>query len=141
MVRNTAGGRPSGLYSGGLVEVYLQKRDAQGLKSEASKLKFMIGHIELEGTEEQRIAIRGYVDALHEQVAQLEIKNREQLEFFDTEYTAWNQCEMAYQDEVAKITVRAQLAEDEVQALRDPEYRKREQKRTKWWKDLIKYTQ
>jgi ppGpp synthetase/RelA/SpoT-type nucleotidyltranferase len=73
-------------------------------------------------------------------VEQLTMQNREQLEFFDTEYTAWNQCEMDYQDEVAKLTTRAQIAEDEVQALRDPEYRKREQKRTKWWKDFLNAT-
>jgi hypothetical protein len=134
------GGKPIPLYSGSQMDAHVQSRDAQGLKSETSKLKFMIGHVELEGTEEQRIAIRGYIDGLHAQVEQLTTQNREQLEFFDSEYTAWNQCEMDYQDEVAKLTERAHIAEDEVQALRDPEYRKREQKRTKWWKDFIRAT-
>jgi DNA-binding transcriptional regulator GbsR (MarR family) len=83
---------------------------------------------------------RQVLEIVSEAYVQLEAQNKAQLEFFDTEYTAWNQCEMDYQDEVAKITERARIAEDEVQALRDPEYRKREQKRTKWWKDFINAT-
>jgi predicted DNA-binding transcriptional regulator YafY len=83
---------------------------------------------------------RQVLQIVSEAYIQLEAQNKAQLEFFDIEYTAWNQCEMDYQDEVAKLTARAQIAEDEVQALRDPEYRKREQKRTKWWKDFLDKT-
>jgi polyhydroxyalkanoate synthesis regulator phasin len=83
---------------------------------------------------------RQVLQIVSEAYVQLEAQNKAQLEFFDSEYTAWNQCEMDYQAEVAKLTERAHMAEDEVQALRDPEYRKREQKRTKWWKDFINAT-
>jgi predicted transcriptional regulator len=83
---------------------------------------------------------RQVLQIVSEAYVELEAKNKEQLEFFDTEYTAWNASETSYQDEIAKITARAQVAEEEVQALRDPEYRKREQKRAKWWKDFFDQT-
>jgi uncharacterized protein YjcR len=50
------------------LDMHVQAGDAEGLKSDTSKLKFMIGHVELEGTNEQRKAIRDYVDAIQHQL-------------------------------------------------------------------------
>jgi predicted transcriptional regulator len=53
--------------------IYREQKVIEKL-SDSGKLKFMIGHIELEGTEEQVAAIRGYIDGLR---LQLENKNEE----------------------------------------------------------------
>jgi transposase len=63
-----AGGHRIPLYSRDQVDTSVHLIETKELKSDTSKLKFMIGHIELEGTEQQRQSIREYIDNMQAQV-------------------------------------------------------------------------
>jgi hypothetical protein len=52
-------------------ETYTDKSHIEAL-SPKSKMKFLIGHVELEGTEEQRTAIRDMIDAKDARIKNLE---------------------------------------------------------------------
>jgi hypothetical protein len=62
-------GSKTPLYSQSKLDTYVQLMDTESMKADATKLKFMIGHIELEGTIEQREGIRAFIDNLQKQLA------------------------------------------------------------------------
>jgi hypothetical protein len=84
-------GKPTGYYNRKSISDYKDSGLIEQL-SEKSKLKFMVGHIELEGTEEQRTAIRHYVDQL-----QLQLQHKEALLLEEKQYNA-NVWEIAHKN-------------------------------------------
>jgi phenylalanyl-tRNA synthetase alpha subunit len=82
-VANTQGSKTP-LYT--LSKLELQSSSLQDIEavqklSDAGKLKFMIGSIELEGTVEQKAKIRAYIDSKDNEIKQLTSKLQDEIEY------------------------------------------------------------
>jgi transcriptional antiterminator len=98
------GGHKVPLYSIDQVDANVHLKEVGELKSDTSKLKFMIGHVELEGTNEQRKAIRDYVDAIQHQLD--DVRYDLQYEKYKLEQVKSNQrviLRTRLQDKIAKL--------------------------------------
>jgi predicted transcriptional regulator len=71
---NQQGGRPTPYYKLSILDAALSDfKDSKLIEqtSDKTKVKFLIGHVELEGTEEQKKAIRAWIDQKDQQIGQL----------------------------------------------------------------------